>query len=186
MFQTPPLRITEDRTFSAQLGKRTVSGLAVASAWEGFIKYTNATGAHLIVLDAEQRVVAGTASLMSQLGLGEPDIGDQFGGGIFAGMTSVDGKPARLILLPGMGIDKTWDQAVVWAKAEGGELPTRAEMRTLYDNVKPHLDPFWHWSCEQHASFPSGAWVQYFDDGYQSYVLKSFEGRARAVRRLPI
>ncbi|RFP32453.1 hypothetical protein [Duganella sp. BJB476] len=63
------LTITEERTFSAQLGGRTVAGLAVADAWRGFTMYANAAGAHLIVLDAEQRVVTGTPALLSTLGL---------------------------------------------------------------------------------------------------------------------
>jgi hypothetical protein len=63
------LTITEERTFSAQLGGRTVAGLAVADAWRGFTLYTNAVGAELIVLDAEQRVVTGTPALLSTLGL---------------------------------------------------------------------------------------------------------------------
>jgi hypothetical protein len=63
------LTITEERTFSAQLGGRTVAGLAVADAWRGLTLYTNAVGAHLIVLDAEQRVVTGSPALMSSLGL---------------------------------------------------------------------------------------------------------------------
>jgi hypothetical protein len=63
------LTITEERTFSAQLGGRTVGGLAVADAWRGLTLYTNAVGAHLIVLDAEQRVVTGSPALMSSLGL---------------------------------------------------------------------------------------------------------------------
>lgn len=63
------LTITEERTFSAQLGGRTVAGLAVESAWNGFTKFSRADGAHLIVLDAEQRVITGTPALMLTLGL---------------------------------------------------------------------------------------------------------------------
>ena len=63
------LNITEERTFSAQQGGRTVAGLTVADAWRGLTLYSRADGAHLIVLDAEQRVVTGTPALLSILGL---------------------------------------------------------------------------------------------------------------------
>ncbi len=63
------LTITEERTFSAQLGGRTVAGLAVAGAWEGFTKYTAANGTHLIVLDSDPTVFTGTPALLSTLGL---------------------------------------------------------------------------------------------------------------------
>src|SRR5471030_214834 len=63
------LSIKEERTFSAELGGRKVCGLAIQDAWEGFTKYGRADGAHLIVLDSEQRIVKGTPALMSSLGL---------------------------------------------------------------------------------------------------------------------
>lgn len=61
------LSITEERTYSAKLGDRTITGLAVSSAWEGFTKYTDRAGQHLIVLEAEQRIVTGTPELLAQL-----------------------------------------------------------------------------------------------------------------------
>jgi len=44
----------------------------------------------------------------------------------------------------------------------------------------------WYWSSTQRASNSDFAWSQYFSHGTQSFFLKSHEGRARAVRRLPI
>lgn len=184
---TAPLQLIEERTFSAKLGDRTITGLAVASAWEGLTKYTTSNGAHLIVFDAEQRVITGTPSLLSLLGASsEPKIGELFEGGMYAGKTTVDGKDANLILLPGEATDIDWVKAGAWAKEQSGHLPTRAEQRILYENLKSEFAPAWYWSCEQHASYSDYAWGQYFDGGGQGSNLKSCSGRARAVRRLII
>jgi hypothetical protein len=48
------------------------------------------------------------------------------------------------------------------------------------------LEDEWYWSSTQHAAVPSDAWLQLFSGGSQSFSRKSYEGRARAVRRLPI
>jgi hypothetical protein len=70
MNQPAALELIEERTFTARLNDRNITGLAVESAWEGFTKFRHATsGLHLIVLDAEKRVVSGSPSLMSNLGL---------------------------------------------------------------------------------------------------------------------
>ncbi|MQA39007.1 Lcl domain-containing protein [Rugamonas aquatica] len=44
----------------------------------------------------------------------------------------------------------------------------------------------WYWSSTQHASSPSYAWGQGFYVGVQGYDHKSYGGRVRVVRRLPI
>ena len=80
--------------------------------------------------------------------------------------------------------DLDWNSALEWAEEVGGALPTRQEQALLLANCKPHLQPRWHWSCEQHETEASYAWFCYFDDGYQNLVLKSFEGSAVAVRRV--
>jgi hypothetical protein len=93
----------------------------------------------------------------------------------------------HLVLLPGRDNKKyTWDQAVKAAKEAGGELPTRREQSLLYANLKDQFQPAWYWSGEQYAANPSFAWFQYFNNGNQYYNRKSYEGRARAVRRVPI
>jgi len=74
--------------------------------------------------------------------------------------------------------------ALEWAEAEGGALPTRQEQALLFANCKPHLQPGWHWSCEEHESDASYAWLCNFDDGDQGDGLKSYEGGAVAVRRV--
>jgi len=78
----------------------------------------------------------------------------------------------------------TWKAALEWAEAEGGALPTRQEQALLFANCKPHLQPGWHWSCEEHESDASYAWLCNFDDGDQGDGLKSYEGGAVAVRRV--
>ena len=98
-----------------------------------------------------------------------------------------NGEPdIHLVLLPGKVEKVTWDKAKEFAASAGGELPTRREQSLLFANLKDEFDPYWHWSCEQHASDPSYAWIQYFYDGTQYCYRKSDEGRARAVRRLII
>jgi len=98
-----------------------------------------------------------------------------------------DGKPLHhLILLPGEAQDISWDGAMAWAAKQGGELPSRREQSLLFANLKGQFAEAWYWSSTQHAVYPTTAWVQYFGYGYQCSSLKSYEGRARAVRRLPI
>jgi hypothetical protein len=100
-----------------------------------------------------------------------------------------EGRPSYyLILLPGEAENITWQKAVEWSDKQGGEylasLPDRREQALLYANLKEHFKPAWYWSCEQHASNASIAWDQDFGSGGQGYGSKSYEGRARAVRRL--
>jgi hypothetical protein len=110
-------------------------------------------------------------------------------GEMYAGLIlGQNGEPDHhLVLLPGRDNKTlTWDQAVKAAKEAGGELPTRREQRLLFINLKDQFKPEWYWSGEQHAAYPSLAWTQDFSYGYQDVYLKSYEGRARAVRRVAI
>ena len=113
-------------------------------------------------------------------------IGTAFGGGIYAGIIrGVDGGlDQHLVLLDGDVEGVTWEAAGTWAESKGASLPTRAEQRLLIANLQDQFEPAWYWSSEQAG--PSGAWDQYFDGGGQYYDFRSYEGRARAVRRLPI
>ena len=95
-----------------------------------------------------------------------------------------DGKITHhLVLLPGEAEAVPWQDAAEWAHEVGGELPTRQEQALLYANLKAEFQPSWYWSSETYESDGSGAWGQNFGSGYQSYYHKSYEGRARAVRR---
>jgi hypothetical protein len=77
-----------------------------------------------------------------------------------------------------------WARAMVWADSVGGLLPTRQEAALIFANCRPHVDPLWHWTSEEHESNDSCAWYCYFINGYQDLNFKSSEGSARAVRRL--
>jgi hypothetical protein len=102
----------------------------------------------------------------------------------YAGMILGD-NPYHLVLLPAKP-DKLmpWDDAKKWAKTASGRLPTRREQSLLLINLKEQFEPFWHWSCDQVDSDPFYAWMQGFLHVRQDYFHKSYEGRARAVRRV--
>jgi len=61
---------------------------------------------------------------------------------------------------------------------------------TSADNFKAGareaFDLTWYWASTQYAANPSYAWLQYFYYGFQIHDRKSYEGRARAVRRFAI
>ncbi len=99
-----------------------------------------------------------------------------------------DGEPDyHLVLLPAIPEKKlNWSDALAWAKSVGGDLPTRSEQALLFANSKEHFEGAWYWSNTQHAGNSDYAWVQNFDNGYQNDDHKSYEYRARAVRRLLI
>ena len=100
---------------------------------------------------------------------------------------SADGsKRHHVILLPGEIEEATWNKAMEWAAGIGGDLPDRVEQALLFACMKDEFKPNWYWSNTQHASVSHNAWHQYFLNGYQGSILKSAEGRARAVRRLVI
>ncbi|MDO8932969.1 MAG: DUF1566 domain-containing protein [Rhodocyclaceae bacterium] len=108
--------------------------------------------------------------------------GEKFAGVII----SADGtKREYIILLPGQ-FKGSWDDSMAWAKSIGGELFDRTEGALLFATMKDEFKPEWHWTREQHAAYSGDAWTQHFNDGSQSYSLKSAQGLARAVRRLEI
>ena len=96
----------------------------------------------------------------------------------------------HLILLPEQIKDVKWDEAVKWAKKQGGEfdsqLPNRREQSLLFANLKEEFEEYAYWSSEQHASYSDYAWSQHFYVGHQYYWTKTNPLRARAVRRLAI
>ncbi|MEP6770269.1 MAG: DUF1566 domain-containing protein [Polaromonas sp.] len=112
----------------------------------------------------------------------------EHGGGIYAGVSrGLDGEAdGHLFLLDDKPDDKLdWKAAVAWAESlgNGARLPTRFESALLYANLQDQLDTeAWHWTGTQYSD--SSAWGQYFNDGYQGNLTKSYEARARAVRRL--
>ncbi len=106
----------------------------------------------------------------------------------YAGIVLDDvGEPKHhLVLLPGDAENINWPDALEWAKKAGGELPTRQEQALLFANLKDEFQATWYWSSQEHHSEGSYAWTQRFYNGYQDHGPKSYEGRARAVRRFPV
>lgn len=111
-------------------------------------------------------------------------------GGVFAGvMRGENGQPDYLLIVyQEQSAAAPWQQKMDWAKgleADGHKdfrLPTRREMRVLYANAKDLFKEEWYWTSEQHASNPDFAWVQHFDNGYQTNYREGNYYRARAVR----
>jgi hypothetical protein len=129
---------------------------------------------------------AATALKPQYLRIGEESEAD---GGMYAGIVrGEEGQPDYHLFLIASRDNKqfTWEQAMAAAAELGGALPTRREQAILFGNLKDQFQPDWYWSSEQYAPDPCYAWFQYFDDGYQDDFRMSAEGRARAVRRLPI
>jgi hypothetical protein len=105
----------------------------------------------------------------------------------YAGLIlNADGTPSHhLVLLPDADKRMAWQAAVEYAKDQGGTLPTRREQSLLFANLKDQFQPAWYWSGEQYEGDGSYAWSQNFHGGLQLLTHKSYEGRARAVRRFP-
>ena len=95
-------------------------------------------------------------------------------------------KREHVILLPDEREETTWQSAMDWASSIGGSLPDRIESAMLFATMKDQFKEEWYWTCDQYAHNDSYAWVQYFNYGNQGNGRKSYEYRARAVRRLSV
>jgi hypothetical protein len=115
-----------------------------------------------------------------------PHIGQPLLGGLFSGVTTKkDGTHCAVVLLPARPAeDLNWKAAMQWAKDVDAELPTRPVAALLFANLGDQFDREWHWTSEEYGG--SYAWYQYFLGGFQSYGRQSYEGRARAVRLIPL
>lgn len=115
-----------------------------------------------------------------------PALGAPLAGGLFAGLTTrADGTHCAVVLLADKPAKPLpWKKAMNWAEGLGAELPTRSVAALLYAHLKDQFElvPSWHWTSE--AFDGSYAWFQHFIFGGQDDTRKSYEGRARAVRRL--
>ena len=118
---------------------------------------------------------------------GFPRIGDRYMGGIYAGLSRGEGTSpdGHIILLDDVPGDKLeWNDAVKWALelGDGARLPTRDESALLYANLRAEIGPDgWVWTGTQYSAYY--AWTQYFLNGLQLDLNKSYVARARAVRR---
>ena len=115
-----------------------------------------------------------------------PAIGEEWNGGLYAGITVHDNKPHALVLLPGESERVTWKDAGAWADEAAGWLPSRFDMLVLFQNLKKEFREEWYWTSEVHTGYADFAWMQYFGYGFQDYDRKDNEYRARAVRRVAL
>ena len=132
---------------------------------------------------------AAPADKANRIALGAlPPIGGALRGGIYAGITNdAAGAYHAVVLLPDVPAKRlTWKAAGAWAAklGAGAQLPNRPIGALLFFNVRKHVEADWYWTSEEFDG--SYAWLQYFDDGTQFFNLKSYEGRARAVRLIPL
>ncbi|MFZ6819818.1 DUF1566 domain-containing protein [Undibacterium sp. Ji22W] len=66
-------------------------------------------------------------------------------------------------------------------------LPDRRETRLIAINAPDTFDKDgWYWTFTQYATTSDYAWLQLFSNGIQDVRHESYEGRARAVRRVSI
>jgi len=108
-------------------------------------------------------------------------------GEIYAGaIINPDGTGSHVILLAGDKDDGDWKSAIDWAKEQGGDLPTRVEQALLFDKSREQFKKDWYWSNTTHENNAEWAWCQTFNSGGQNNTLKSYELRARAVRRISV
>jgi hypothetical protein len=108
-------------------------------------------------------------------------------GEIYAGaIINPDGTGNHILLIDGELEDSEWDDAIAWAKEQGGDLPSRVEQALLFDKLKDRFKERAYWSNEQYASLSDYAWFQNFLNGYQNHCYKGSPLQARAVRRVSI
>jgi hypothetical protein len=113
-----------------------------------------------------------------------PQIGEPWGGGIYAGLTIHDNQLMALVLLP-YEEKLNWKDALAWAEKQGGVLPSRIDQLVLLQNLKGEFQDAYYWSCEQYRADSDYAWVQHFGYGSQSCNrIKSSAFPVRVVRRL--
>ncbi len=119
-----------------------------------------------------------------------PAIGQAWQGGIYAGVSrGEDGEPDGHVILLEAKPEKllSWADAGQWATdlGDGARLPTRMESALLYANLKDQFEEDrYHWTGTQYSD--SLAWIQRFGHGTQITSNKSYEARARAVRRFAL
>lgn len=92
----------------------------------------------------------------------------------------------HVVLLPGCAAEVKWPAALAWAHQAGADLPSRRELLLLLANCPSVFSAeAWYWSCEE-SDDGSLAWYQVSSTTSQGRFPKSYEGRARAVRRVPL
>ena len=105
-------------------------------------------------------------------------------GETYAGAVIENGRPHHVILLDGDKAGLNHTKALVWAIAQGGDLPSRMEALLLFQTQRQAFKRDWYWTNAPLE--PGYAWCQHFISGLQYWPNVYDELRARAVRRLPI
>ncbi|MFH1956913.1 MAG: DUF1566 domain-containing protein [bacterium] len=85
-----------------------------------------------------------------------------------------------------------WSSAMSWARDlvyngyDDWRLPTKDELKQLYDYGKTYItySSSWYWSSSAHAR-TNFTWYVYFGNGYVGYVNKTDSGYVRPVRGCP-
>ena len=108
--------------------------------------------------------------------------------GMCQAQASVIGKPIRLqnfeVAQYYFEEKMTWEKAKAkcYRLGKGWRLPTTNELNVMYKN-KDKIGGFAagaYWSSKESDDF--NAWAQIFDDGFQNYANKDYQGYVRAVR----
>lgn len=99
---------------------------------------------------------------------------------------NADGTGHRTILLADDYEPDTWQNQMAKAALIGADLPTRAELVTMYEQFPEQFQKTWYWSNTTDRDGDQWAWYQSFINGYQYFNFKNHEKRARAVRRISI
>jgi len=102
------------------------------------------------------------------------------------GMVQPGGRVVHTILMPGESKDLKHQDAMAWAKKQGGDLPDRVEQAMLFRDHRKLFQQRAYWSNTTNAAFSGYAWDQYFDDGTSGAWGKDLKLLARAVRRVTI
>jgi hypothetical protein len=66
------------------------------------------------------------------------------------------------------------------------ELPAQTSVEAFREGGPDAFASTWYWTSTQHRTYSHYAWHQHFDDGDQDLSHKSYAGRVRVFRRLPI
>ena len=120
-----------------------------------------------------------------------PRIGEQWHGGIYAGIVRGDKCDNHLILREAMkSTDLPFEESFEWAlkHAKGfhdWRLPTRREAALLYTNLQDRFEDKWYWTLEPYPPDKECMWVQTFGYGRQADIRKTDGCRTCAVRIEP-
>lgn len=79
-----------------------------------------------------------------------------------------------------------YEQAILWARSEGLQIPTPRELELLSANLRDEFYGEWHWSCDNDESIPFFAFSKNFSNGELTSRMKTNMFRAIGVRRVMV